>query len=202
MRRPIAGAAPAGRLMRDIHVIHRLERQIFAFATRMNRSWSRGDRGGRPSLRTGGPLGGTRRGGRDRRTDLRRPAMSGAFGQTTGPAGKKRRKRYRSLARCGSKPFPRGGGGQSRTLERVPQEGPQTGGGGPVFGMQILEIGLAVPNKRKPELVRQDRGAVGLRAYKLTNTGRSFARRRGGWQQCRPLTLWGVAGRAALSVRS
>jgi len=53
-----------------------------------------------------GPLSGeTRGGGRDRRTDLRRPAMSTTFGWSSGPAGKRRRKRHLSLARCGTKAF-------------------------------------------------------------------------------------------------
>jgi hypothetical protein len=142
--------------MRDIHVIHRPARQLFASATRVNASWSRGDRGGCPSLWSGGPFGGTGEGGRGGRTDLRRPAMSGAFGQTTGSAGKRRRKRYRSLARCGSKAFPRGGGGQSRTRSGCPKKGRRRGAATGFRGANP-ESWPAVPKKRKPELVRQDR---------------------------------------------
>jgi hypothetical protein len=45
-----------------------------------------------------------------------------------------------------------------------------------------------------PELVSQDRERVGrakASINQVTNTGRSFARRSGGWQQCRPPFLLG-----------
>jgi hypothetical protein len=46
-----------------------------------------------------------------------------------------------------------------------------------------------------PELVSQDREAGSTlfreREPRLANTGRSFARRSGGWQQCRPPFLFG-----------
>jgi len=49
--------------------------------------------------------------------------------------------------------------------------------------------------KATPELVSQDRERVGRpkgSINQVTNTGRSFARRSGGWQQCRPPFLFGV----------
>jgi hypothetical protein len=63
----------------------------------------------------------------------------------------------------------------------------------------------AVGWKATPELVSQDRERVrlGLRAQvdQVTNTGISFARRSGGWQQCRPPFLLGNAGRAILQPK-
>jgi hypothetical protein len=49
--------------------------------------------------------------------------------------------------------------------------------------------------KATPELVRQDRGRVFGPSgswIKVTNTGRSFARRSGAWQQCRAPFLFGL----------
>jgi len=62
------------------------------------------------------------------------------------------------------------------------------------FGPRSLVDGLgsssegAVRSEATPELVSQDRervGAFGI-SDQVTNTGISFARRSGGWQQCRP----------------
>jgi hypothetical protein len=54
----------------------------------------------------------------------------------------------------------------------------------------------AVRWKATPELVSQDRERVRLgrkvEVDQVTNTGRSFARRSGGWQQCRPPFLLGI----------
>jgi hypothetical protein len=89
------------------------------------------------------------------------------------------------FARCGTKTFPRGGGGQSRTRRGVaPRRAAE--------GCADWSSDRTAVSEATPELVRQDRKrdqrASALRS-KVTNTGRSFARRRGGWQQCRPLTL-------------
>ena len=152
-RRGPTGISP--RLMRDIHVIHRPAPLNFAFATRRTESWSRGDRGGRPSLQKRETLSGeNRRGGRDRRTDLRRPAMSTIFGWSSGPAGKRRRKRYLSLARCGTKAFLGMRRAKQDAMSGCPKQGRRR--------RQRTVFGLARGlKKRTPELVRQDRGAVG-----------------------------------------
>src|SRR6266567_9604124 len=85
----------------DIPVIHRLFPIFFASPTRGRGAWCLGDRDGGPGLpksrqRHEGAAG-------DQRSDLRRQAMERTFGFSSGPAGKRRRKRKLPLARRGSR---------------------------------------------------------------------------------------------------
>lgn len=132
------------------------------------------------------------------------------FGARSGPAGKRRRKRWSSLLRdavfCHSSEWRE----RSETQKRSSQEGPRNigrfGFGRPGGTKQQRALGQragvetsgfsserAVQCEATPELVSQDRGRKSLRADPKTNTGGSFARRSGGWQQCRPPFLLGQA---------
>jgi hypothetical protein len=161
------------------------------------------------------------------------PISAGRIGRSlrvlTGPAGKRRRKSQSSLARRGSRP-PRGEGERSGTQEWLTQEGPQNTGRFWLRGTSVPDAGPerskdqrtlgprslvdrsgssqegVVRWKATPELVSQDRERVGrakASINQVTNTGISFARRSGGWQQCRPpFLLWqGRAGRPMPSDR-
>jgi hypothetical protein len=137
-----------------------------------------------------GPVSGsgvTRQGGGARRSDLRRQAMTRSFGFKSGPAGKRRRKRQRPLARCGTKIFLRGDGGHSRTQRAiVPRRAAD--------GQRTVPRDWSAVSEASPELVSQDRkrdatgfGPADPRLRTPVQPSLGAGR---GWQQCRPLYLW------------
>ena len=122
--------------------------------------------------------GATQRGGRDRSSDLRRPAWNEA------PL-RFRASRYEAPEEASVSCAMR-----LQTLSSERRRAQQDAGG--VVPRRAVEAAVNLcrgcksrglgsrPGKRKPERVRQDRRAVGLRVDKPANTGRSFARRKGG----------------------
>ena len=176
------------RLMRDIHVIHRPKPCDFAFATRRTGPPSMGDRDGRPSLqRSGRPPRGTEASRRRGQKNRSPPAgNSGAFGQTTGQPGEAPEEVFVSCA-MRHQGIPSGmRRAKQDAMSGCPKKGRRR-------GQRInLRIGLAVQGSGSLSWCAriEERLAFGLN--KLTNTGRSFARRRGAWQQCRALTFWAV----------
>jgi len=160
----------------------------------------------------------------DQRSDLRRQAVSEILGFRLRPAGRRRRKRKSScratrlprffgieVSKAGrERGFPKKGRGTSGgfrwkcslrigvsagRLDQTVRE--------PLGELDGRSDGLLLEGAARwnatPELVSQDREA-GLQTHSWgrdqgrSNTGRSFARRIGGWQQCRPPFRLGNAG--------
>jgi len=162
----------------------------------------------------------------DQRSDLRRPAMPRLFGAEAGPAGKRRRKSRSSSSATRLRDGLRIVGKQSGTREWSTQEGPRKVGrfsprasvqGRPDGSKDQRTLGPrslvdrfgsshegAVRSEATPELVSQDRERIGGPSGfsdQVTNTGISFARRSGGWQQCRPPFLYAQLSFASLRLR-
>ena len=158
-----------------------------------------------------------------------RVALSGAaYRPGPRPAGKRRRKRKCPLARRGSRIslwdlvskagrkrcFPKKGRGTWMALTSVRPDRlkDQRSSGSQVGRLVRLFSRGSGRREATPELVSQDREA-GCQTFRgagpgRPNTGISFARRSGGWQQCRPPFLIGrhvapssVADRAVMPLR-
>ena len=148
-----------------------------------------------------GPAGKRRR---KRRSSSRATRLLGFFGTSVSKAGRK--SGYPKKGRGTSDGFGhlRDFGsecsqGPGRKVER-PANLREAQSGRPVG---LLRKEGVVRSEATPELVSQDRERVGRPQgfiFQVTNTGRSFARRSGGWQQCRPPFLLG-ARRCRLGLR-
>src|SRR6185312_2033721 len=200
----------------DIPVIHSFDPSFFAFATRGEGAWCSCDRDGGPGLSRSRKRQEDAAG--DQRSDLRRqdwkePSGSDRASREEAPEELSSSSATRLLVVFGSsvseagrkRGRPKKGRG---TLDGFGFEGLRFQNAGPerskdqrTFGprSRVDRSGSskegAVRWNATPELVSQDRERVRLgrkaEVDQVTNTGRSFARRSGGWQQCRPPFLLG-----------
>jgi hypothetical protein len=143
-----------------------------------------------PVSKTGAPLGGNpmRRKGQKNRSppagnvDLLRVVFGASREEAPEEVSASRAMRHQSI--------PRDAAGKAGRDERMPQEGPLKGPRDQPSGTESRSF-----RSGRLSWCARIEERLGLRPDKLTNTGRSFARRRGAWQQCRALTFWESAER-------
>ena len=126
-------------------------------------------------------------GGRDRRTDLRRQALSRDFGFVFGVSWYEAPE---EISVSSAMRLQNLLSGRRRAKQDAKSGCPKKGRGRAANGSS--DTGAA--SEATPELVSQDRKRVqrvSAQRTRVTNTGISFARRRGAWQQCRALSCWG-----------